>query len=63
MITGGGQLTLTGITLGVFSADQFGDLTVKADLTFNGIPEPGTLALLGCGVVGLAVATYRRGRS
>jgi hypothetical protein len=58
-----GTLTLTGITLGVFSADGFGNVTVKGDLVFNGIPEPGTMALLGCGLVALGAATYRRGRS
>jgi hypothetical protein len=62
-IGGVDSLTLTGITLGVFSADGWGNITVKGDLVFNGTPEPGTLVLLGCGLAGLGVAAYRRGRS
>jgi hypothetical protein len=62
-IAGDGTLTLTGITLGVFSADQFGDVTIKADVSFTGAPEPTTLVLLGGGLLVLGAAAHRRGRS
>src|SRR5690606_13602785 len=65
---GNGTLSLTGITLGVLNlpaAGPFsgGAVTIKADLVFTGIvPEPGTAALFGAGLLGLA-ARGRPGRS
>jgi len=64
--TGPGTLTLNGITLGVIAVPASGpflggNVTVKADIVFTGVPEPGTALLLGGGLV-LAAAAGRRGR-
>lgn len=58
------MFTLDGITLGVLDGSQFGEsdnLVIKGDITFFGqIPEPGTGALLGLGLVAMAGLRGRR---
>jgi hypothetical protein len=56
---GTGQFSLIGVTLttlpGTSFAGETDDLQVKGDIFFTGVvPEPGTGALLGLGLVGLA---------
>jgi hypothetical protein len=58
-----GELVLDGITLGEIDPDGPGGmapLVLKGDIIFTGVPEPGTVMLLGLGLAGLAGA--RRGR-
>lgn len=52
-----GMLALNGITLGQIDPDGAGPtpaLVLKGDITFTGVPEPGTALLLGLGIAGLA---------
>lgn len=52
-----GVLELNGITLGQIDPDGAGPtppLVLKGDVTFTGVPEPGTALLLGLGIAGLA---------
>ena len=52
-----GELELNGITLGSIDPDGPGGvspLLLKGDITFTGVPEPGTAALVGLGIAGLA---------
>lgn len=64
---GAGSITLTGITLGVINVPaqgpfSGGPVTIKADLVFNGVPEPGTAFLLATGVAMIGVTGRRRWR-
>ena len=64
------QLSLTGITIGVLhnvpaipnTTFPGGDITIKADVIFTGVPEPGTALLLGAGLAWTAGAMRRRAR-
>ncbi|MGH9887154.1 MAG: PEP-CTERM sorting domain-containing protein, partial [bacterium] len=59
-----GTFELLGITLAAIQVGPLpGDVIVmKADLTFQGmqLPEPGSLALIGLGLAGLAALRARR---
>jgi len=64
------QLSLNGITIGVLhnvpaipnTTFPGGDITIKADVIFTAIPEPGTALLLGMGLAGIAGAVRRQAR-
>jgi hypothetical protein len=64
-LQGGGSYSvafqnLTGLTLGR-TTDVHAILTLLAEPGELGTPEPGTLALLGLGMLGVALASRRRG--
>jgi hypothetical protein len=66
-LSGPAQLSLNGITLGILNlpasgAFPGGAVTLKADLVFTGVPEPGTALLVGSGLLGIIASTRRRVR-
>jgi hypothetical protein len=62
------QLNLNGITLGVVNVPPSGAfpgglVTLKTDLIFTSVPEPGTALLVGSGLIGVVASVRRRVRA
>lgn len=61
---GGGNLELDGITIGSITVPGGpAPIVIKGDFVFTGVPEPGTMLLLGSGLAGFAMLRRRETRS
>ncbi len=61
---GGGNLELDGITIGSITVPGApAPIVIKGDFVFTGVPEPGTMLLVGSGLAGFAVLRRRDRRN